>query len=128
MKNSTLIKNVNIVNEGQIKIADIFIQNGIIEYIGSCSSVEITKLARVIDGTNKHLFPGIIDGQVHFREPGLTHKGDIYSESGAAVAGGTTSFIDMPNTVPNVLTTEILDEKFRIAAEKSWANYSFFRS
>jgi dihydroorotase len=126
MKNSTLIKNVNIINEGQIKIADIFIQNGIIEYIGSCPSVEITKLARVIDGTDKHLFPGIIDGQVHFREPGLTHKGDIYSESGAAVAGGTTSFIDMPNTVPNVLTTEILDEKFRIAAEKSWANYSFF--
>jgi dihydroorotase len=125
MKNSTLIKNVNIVNEGQIKIADVFIQNGIIEYIGD-SSKETINDALIIDGTGKHLFPGIIDGQVHFREPGLTHKGDLYSESRAAVAGGTTSFIDMPNTVPNVLTTEILDEKFRIAAEKSWANFSFF--
>jgi dihydroorotase len=125
MKNSTLIKNVSIVNEGQIKIADVFIQNGIIEYIGNPTQESIDD-SLIIDGTGKHLFPGVIDGQVHFREPGLTHKGDLYSESRAAVAGGTTSFIDMPNTVPNVLTTEILDEKFRIAAEKSWANFSFF--
>ncbi|MFQ3173110.1 MAG: dihydroorotase [Flavobacterium sp.] len=125
MKKSTLIKNVSIVNEGQIKIADVFLQNGIIQCIGSPCG-EAIKDAQIIDGTGKHLFPGIIDGQVHFREPGLTHKGDLYSESRAAVAGGTTSFIDMPNTVPNVLTTEILDEKFKIASEKSWANFSFF--
>ncbi len=125
MHQSIVIKNVNIVNEGQIKSTDVFIQNGFIQKIGNLSG-EITKDAKTIDGTGKYLFPGIIDGQVHFREPGLTHKGDLYTESRAAVAGGTTSFIDMPNTVPNVLTTEILDEKFRIASKKSWANYSFF--
>jgi dihydroorotase len=125
MNQSIVIKNVNIVNEGQIKSTDVFIQNGFIEKIGNLSG-EITKNAEIIDGTGKYLFPGIIDGQVHFREPGLTHKGDLRTESRAAVAGGTTSFIDMPNTVPNVLTTEILDEKFRIASEKSLANYSFF--
>lgn len=80
----------------------------------------------MIDGTGKYLFPGIIDGQVHFREPGLTHKGDLYTESKAAVAGGVTSFIDMPNTVPNVLTMEILDEKYRLASERSLANFGFF--
>ncbi|PWA10456.1 dihydroorotase [Flavobacterium laiguense] len=125
MNQSIVIKNVNIVNEGQIKSTDVFIQNGFIEKIGNLSG-EITKNAEIIDGTGKYLFPGIIDGQVHFREPGLTHKGDLRTESRAAVSGGTTSFIDMPNTVPNVLTTEIIDEKFRIASEKSWANYSFF--
>ncbi|UQD55319.1 dihydroorotase [Flavobacterium sp. K5-23] len=125
MGNSTLIKNVNIVNEGQIKTADVFIQNGIIESIGDLSEA-VSDETKIIDGTGKYLFPGIIDGQVHFREPGLTHKGDLYSESRAAVSGGTTSFIGMPNTVPNVLTTEILDEKFSIASEKSWANFSFF--
>jgi dihydroorotase len=80
----------------------------------------------VIDGTGKYLLPGIIDGQVHFREPGLTHKGDLYTESKAAVAGGVTSFIDMPNTSPNVLTTDILNDKYRIASEKSLANFGFF--
>jgi dihydroorotase len=79
----------------------------------------------VIDGTGKHLLPGIIDGQVHFRDPGFTHKGDLYTESKAAVAGGVTSFIDMPNTVPNILTVESLKEKYAIAS-KSLANYSFF--
>mgnify|MGYP002783744909 CR=1 FL=1 len=82
--------------------------------------------ARVIDGTGKHLFPGIIDAQVHFREPGLTHKGDLYTESKAAVAGGVTSFIDMPNTIPNVLTIDILNEKYRIASKQSLANFGFF--
>lgn len=125
MEHRIIIKNVNIVNEGQIKIADVFIQNDVIQKIGSGTG-EITKDADIIDGTGKYLFPGNIDGQVHFREPGLTRKGDLNTESRAAVAGGTTSFIDMPNTIPNVLTTEILDEKFRIASEKSWANYSFF--
>ena len=81
---------------------------------------------KVIDGTGKHLIPGVIDGQVHFRDPGLTHKGDLYTESKAAVAGGVTSFIDMPNTIPNILDYASLDQKRAIAAEKSLANYAFF--
>ena len=125
MQQSILIKNVSIVNEGQIIIADVFIQDNFIQKIGDLSS-ESKKEIEIIDGTDKYLFPGIIDGQVHFREPGLTHKGDLYSESKAAIAGGVTSFIDMPNTVPNVLTTEILNDKLRIASERSLANYSFF--
>jgi dihydroorotase len=80
----------------------------------------------VINGTGKYLLPGVIDGQVHFREPGLTHKGDMHSESRAAVAGGVTSYIDMPNTRPNVLTMELLQEKYRLAGEKSLANFGFF--
>lgn len=125
MNQSILIKNANIVNEGKIFKGDVLIRNEIIEQIGNhitCNEKEVT----IIDAGGKFLFPGVIDAQVHFREPGLTHKGDIYTESKAAVAGGVTSFIDMPNTVPNVLTTEILDEKYRIAAEKSFANYAFF--
>lgn len=123
MKEKTLIKNIRVVNEGKIIIADVFIDNGIIQKIGSHLDVPNSK---IIDGTNNYLFPGIIDGQVHFRDPGLTHKGDLYSESRAAVAGGVTSFIDMPNTFPNVLTIEILEEKYKIASEKSLANYGFF--
>lgn len=123
MTERTLIKNSSIVNEGQIIIADILIDSGIIKKIGRFS--EYTH-AKIIDGTGKYLFPGIIDGQVHFREPGLTHKGDLYTESKAAVAGGVTSFIDMPNTVPNVLTVDILNEKYRIASEQSLANFGFF--
>lgn len=122
MRRPTLIKNVNIVNEGNITKSDILINNGIIQTIGQ--QIENSQYT-VIDGTDKYLLPGIIDGQVHFRDPGLTHKGDLYSESKAAVAGGVTSFIDMPNTVPNVLTLEILNEKYSIAAEKSLANYAF---
>ncbi|MEI6583683.1 MAG: dihydroorotase [Chitinophagia bacterium] len=120
---SILIKNCTIVNEGEIKVADILINNHIIQQIGS---IGYTKDAIEIDGKGKYLFPGIIDGQVHFRDPGLTHKGDIHSESRAAVAGGVTSYIDMPNTKPNVLSLEILQEKYRIAAEKSLANFGFF--
>lgn len=123
MKSPILIRNVNIINEGKNFVADVLIKDGFISGIGKFSQSSGYK---IIDGTGKHLFPGIIDAQVHFREPGLTHKGDICTESKAAVAGGVTSFIDMPNTVPNVLTTEILNEKFRIAAEKSLGNYSFF--
>lgn len=123
--NPVLIKNTNIVNEGKVFNASVFISNGIIEQIGGLIPVNIKDL-KIIDGQGKYLFPGIIDAQVHFREPGLTHKGDIHTESKAAVAGGVTSFIDMPNTIPNVLTAEILNEKFRMAAEKSLANYSFF--
>lgn len=118
-----LIKNTNIINEGKIFVADVLIQDGFISGIGN---FPLPSNCKIIDGTGKYLFPGIIDGQVHFREPGLTHKGDIYTESKAAVAGGVTSFIDMPNTVPNVLTSETLEEKYRIAGEKSLANYSFF--
>ena len=123
MTESTLIKNVSIINEGQITINDILIENGIIQKIGNIIDYNEAKL---IDGTGKHLFPGIIDGQVHFRDPGLTHKGDFYTESKAAIAGGVTSFIDMPNTFPNVLTIEILNEKHQLASEKSLANFGFF--
>ena len=122
MKN-ILIKNCTLVNEGEIKVADILIRDTIIHQIGS---IDNAMGAIEIDGSGKYLLPGIIDGQVHFRDPGLTHKGDIHSESRAAVAGGVTSYIDMPNTKPNVLTLEILQEKYRIAAEKSLANYGFF--
>ena len=123
MTEKTLIKNISIVNEGQIVVADIYIKNGIIHSIGQLTAEDNTT---IIDGKGKHIFPGIIDGQVHFREPGLTHKGDLYTESKAAVAGGVTSFIDMPNTFPNVLTIDILEEKYRIASEKSLANFGFF--
>lgn len=118
-----IIKNISIVNEGQITVADLLIHNDLIHKIGKEIEEENSK---IIDGTGKYLLPGIIDGQVHFREPGLTHKGDLYTESKAAIAGGVTSFIDMPNTIPNVLTIDILNEKYRLASEKSLANFGFF--
>lgn len=118
-----IIKNVSIVNEGKIIIADLMMENGMIKKIGQIDSKPADK---VINGSGKYLFPGIIDGQVHFREPGLTHKGDLYTESKAAVAGGVTSFIDMPNTIPNVLSIKNLKEKYVLASERSLANYSFF--
>lgn len=123
MNQSILIKNSTIVNEGRSFVADVLLSDGLIRKIGNIDSEPNHK---VIDGTGKHLFPGIIDGQVHFRDPGLTHKGDLYTESKAAIAGGVTSFIDMPNTVPNILTVESLNEKYEIASKKSLANYSFF--
>ena len=123
MNQDILIKNSTIVNEGKIVVADLLISNGRIDQIGS---IDVGPNYKIIDGTGKYLFPGIIDGQVHFREPGLTHKGDLYTESKSAVAGGVTSFIDMPNTVPNILTVKSLKEKFKIASKKSLANYSFF--
>jgi dihydroorotase len=123
MRERTLIKNISIVNEGEIIVTDLLIDNGFIQKIGGQHDEPNTKL---IDGTGKYLLPGIIDGQVHFREPGLTHKGDLYTESKAAIAGGVTSFIDMPNTFPNVLTMDILNEKYQLAAEKSLANFGFF--
>ncbi len=123
MKEPIFITNANIVNEGKIFVADVLIEGGIISSIGK---LPLASNYKIIDATGKYLFPGVIDAQVHFREPGLTHKGDIFSESKAAIAGGVTSFIDMPNTIPNTLTTEILNEKFSIASEKSLANYSFF--
>jgi dihydroorotase len=123
MTDRTLIKNIHIVNEGQTIVTDLLIENGIIQKIGP-HTADLN--AKQIDGTGKYLFPGIIDGQVHFREPGLTHKGDLFTESRAAVAGGVTSFIDMPNTFPNVLTLDILNQKYQIASEKSLANFGFF--
>ena len=119
----TLIKNIQIVNKHSIKQGDILIINGMIDKIGS-GIIDLDALE--IDGKGKYAFPGVIDGQVHFREPGLTHKGTIYSESKAAVAGGVTSFIDMPNTIPNVLSNERLNEKYSIASENALANYGFF--
>jgi dihydroorotase len=123
MKQIILIKNTTVVNEGKSVLADVLLSDGFIQQIGT---INIEPNYKVIDGSGKHLFPGIIDGQVHFRDPGLTHKGDLYTESKAAIAGGVTSFIDMPNTVPNILTVESLKEKYEIASKKSLANYSFF--
>lgn len=118
-----LIKNSTVVNEGNSIVQDVLIHDGQIQKMGSINAEpDFT----VIDGTGKYLLPGVIDGQVHFRDPGLTHKGDLYSESKAAIAGGVTSFIDMPNTVPNVLTLQTLADKYKLASEKSLANYSFF--
>ena len=119
----TLIKNAKIVNENQIIESDLLIENDLISRIGKNISDE--NVDNVIDASGKYLLPGIIDDQVHFREPGLTHKGDIESESRAAIAGGVTSFIEQPNTVPNAVTQQLLEEKYKIAAEKSLANYSF---
>jgi dihydroorotase len=119
----TIIRNAQIVNEGKVIQADILIDGEVIAKIGEIGQVEGST---EIDATGKVLFPGVIDGQVHFRDPGLTHKADLYTESRAAVAGGTTSFIDMPNTVPNVLNMELLEEKYEIAKGKSLANYGFW--
>jgi len=123
MNSTYLIQNVTIVNEGESIVGDILFYDHIIQKIGS---VYPEPDFIVIDGTGKHLFPGIIDGQVHFRDPGLTHKGDLYTESKAAIAGGVTSFIDMPNSIPNVLTVHTLADKYKLASKKSLANYSFF--
>ena len=118
-----LIKNAQIVNEGKIFKSDILIENDLIAKISE--SIPEENIDKIIDAEGEFLIPGVIDDQVHFREPGLTHKGDIESESKAAIAGGTTSFIEQPNTVPNAVTQELLEEKYKIAAEKSYANYSF---
>jgi dihydroorotase len=112
------------VNEGKIEQKDIYIKNGRIERIGN--GLNVKERVVEIDGEGKHVLPGVIDDQVHFREPGLTHKATIYSESKAAVAGGTTSFMEMPNTIPNAITESLLEEKYKIAEKNSLANYSFF--
>jgi len=119
----TLIKNAKIVNENQIIESDVLIENDLILKIEKNISEE--NLDEIIDAYGKYLLPGIIDDQVHFREPGLTWKGDIESESKAAIAGGITSFIDQPNTVPNAVTQELLEEKYKIASGKSYANFGF---
>lgn len=120
---SYLIKNAKLVNENQCFKADVYIEN---EYIVSVGDVkQPAKNTTIIDAQNQYLIPGCIDDQVHFREPGLTHKADIASESKAAVAGGITSFFEMPNTNPQTLTMQAWQQKINRAAETSWANYSF---
>jgi len=121
---AVLIKNANIVNEGKIVKGDVLVQDGRIAEISETISAKSSD-TKVIDADGSYLLPGMIDDQVHFREPGLTHKATIETESKAAVAGGITSFIEMPNTIPQATTIELLEEKFDIASNTSWANYSF---
>ncbi len=118
-----LIKNAQIVNEGKIYKSDVLIEDEIIKEIAAEITIEAEQ---IIDAKGLYLLPGVIDDQVHFREPGLTHKANIYSESRAAVSGGITSFMEMPNTNPQTLTQELLEDKYQIASETSIANYSFF--
>ena len=122
---TTLITNATIINEGSQRKGSVLINNGIIEKIFALTD-DLPQADNIIDATGKLLLPGVIDDQVHFREPGLTHKGDIHSESKAAVAGGITSFMEMPNTKPQTTTQTALEEKYDLASEKSFANYSFY--
>ncbi len=119
-----LLKQISIVNEGKIEQKDIYLKKGRIERIDY--GINVKERVHEIIGEGMHLLPGVIDDQVHFREPGLTHKATIYSESKAAVAGGITSFMEMPNTIPNALTEQLLEDKYSIAKETSLANYSFY--
>ena len=119
-----LIKDAQIVNEGKTLTSDVLIKNGFIHRIAS--SISVDEKVIEINGKGKYLLPGAIDDQVHFREPGLTHKATIYSESKAAVAGGVTSYMEMPNTVPPVFTQELLEQKYAIAENSSLANFSFY--
>ncbi|MDN5216087.1 dihydroorotase [Fulvivirgaceae bacterium BMA12] len=121
---SILILNANIVNENRIFNGDIYVKGEFIERIDD--NLSHLTADKIIDAKGKYLLPGAIDDQVHFREPGLTHKADIYTESRAAVAGGITSFMEMPNTIPNALTQQLLEDKYQIANRSSLANYSFF--
>lgn len=122
-----LIHNAKIVNEGHSFKGSVLIENDKISKIFKEDvPANIFQMARVIDASDKYLLPGVIDGHVHFREPGLTHKGDLTTESKAAIAGGTTSFMDMPNTIPQATTIQTLEQKFELAAQKSLANYSFY--
>ena len=119
-----LIKGATIVNEGKQEVLDLLIEDGLIAKIGN--NIQVDASVNEINADGLFLIPGIIDDQVHFREPGLTHKGELFTESRAAVAGGITSYMEMPNTVPNALTQELLQDKYNRAAEVSLANYSFF--
>ena len=119
-----LFKNIHLVNEGKIAVMDLLTNGERIEKIAPQIAAKPGVIE--IDGGGKYLLPGVIDDQVHFREPGLTHKATIYTESKAAVAGGVTSFMEMPNTIPNALTIDLLEDKYAIAAQNSLANYSFF--
>lgn len=126
MANRILIKNANIVNDGRIFLSNVLIEDDrIVRIFDDCCDESLND-AKIINATGKYLIPGVIDDQVHFRDPGLTRKGDIFTESRAAVAGGITSFMEMPNTIPNTLTQELLEEKYENAAKKSLANFSFY--
>jgi dihydroorotase len=119
-----LINNISIVNEGKVSTADLLVKNGRIEKIGT--NIRTDFAVTEINGEGKHLLPGAIDDQVHFREPGLTHKATIYTEARAAVAGGVTSFMEMPNTVPPAFTQDLLEQKYAVGSQSSLANYSFY--
>lgn len=119
-----VLKNARIINDGECKEMDVLIKGERIEQIAT--SIDCKDNHQIIDLNGNYLLPGCIDDQVHFREPGLSHKGDLFSESRAAVAGGITSFMEMPNTVPNTLTQALLEDKYQLAAQKSIANYSFY--
>ena len=121
--NNTLIKGATIVNENKIFVGDVLIEGEIIKKIDE--NITPSNDMQIINANGKYLIPGMIDDQVHFREPGLTHKANIATESKAAIAGGITSFIEMPNTVPQATTQELLEEKFKTASKTSYANYSF---
>ena len=123
MKN-VLIKNATIINEDEIFVSDILVEDGIIKQIER--EIDCPKGVEEFDATGLHLFPGLIDDQVHFREPGLTHKGEIYTEAKAAIAGGITTYMEMPNTQPQAVTVDELEKKYKRAAEVSLANHSFF--
>jgi len=124
---TSIITNAIIINEGRQQKGSVLIREGRITAVHAGEApAETPEGGVIIDACGKYLLPGVIDGHVHFREPGLTHKGDIYSESRAAVAGGVTSYLEMPNTVPQTTTQERLAEKFALAAQKSLANYSFY--
>lgn len=124
MSNAIIFRSATVINEGKSFVTDVLVKDGLIQKIGT--RLQVDHAAEEIDLTGKYLVPGCIDDQVHFREPGLTHKGNIATESRAAVAGGITSFMEMPNTVPNALTQELLQDKYDIAAKTAIANYSFF--
>jgi dihydroorotase len=121
-----LIKQIQVVNEGLIRTADVLIRDGRIDKIADSIEVPAGLAVKEIDGEGRYLLPGVIDDQVHFREPGLTHKATIGTEAKAAVAGGVTSFMEMPNTIPPAFTLELLEQKYAIAQQNSLANYSFY--
>lgn len=123
--NSWLLRDVRVVNEGRITEADVLVRDGFIERVAT-EGVGSAKAVQELDAKRKHLLPGAIDDQVHFREPGLTWKEDIAHGSAAAVAGGITTFMEMPNTVPQTLTQELLEQKYALGAASSVANYSFY--
>jgi dihydroorotase len=123
---SIIIRNATIVNENKTFKGDLLIKDELIAAIGFPNQIKAPSRAKEIDATDLLLIPGVIDDQVHFREPGLTYKADIFSESRAAVAGGVTSFMDMPNTIPQTVTIDLLNEKYRIGSENSITNYSFY--
>ena len=123
-KQSIAIINANVVNEGSIKQVDVLLESGRIKQVDS--NITLDSKTEIVDAKGMHLLPGLIDDQVHFREPGLTHKGGIFSESAAAIAGGVTSFMDMPNVNPPTITRDLLSQKYKLAEGKAHANYAFY--